>query len=134
MEALAIPSLPFYSIHLGKGGNGYLSLGSWPQGWQGALVEFPGVLHRGYLVNINRGKRLLGRPDVFILIAQHIIVASFYRDLLYHMCSNTCCRLEKLFNGCKNRDATQPACSCGLAQYYQICAGPEPANSHRKDK
>lgn len=33
-------------------------------------------------MNINRGKRLLGRPDVFILIAQHIIVASFYRGFI----------------------------------------------------
>lgn len=41
-------------------------------------MEFPGALRPVYAEDINRAKMMLGRPGALLLIAGHIIVASFY--------------------------------------------------------
>lgn len=66
-----------HNIHLRKEGNTSLSSGCQPQGWWWGTVEFPGAPHTGYFVNINMGRRLLGRPGVPLLFAPHVIAASF---------------------------------------------------------
>lgn len=109
LVALTIPSLPFTTCILGRKGTistlRILGLRD-VRGISGIPRSTQGVLR------LLTWWEAAGKPCCCSrLIVPHILLLRFYRGFIMgHMSSNTCWRLEKLFNGCKNRYATLWPC------------------------